>query len=106
MPYVKQEMRDKLEVNLAGLRDVLSILSDDEIEGALNYTFTELIASLARDGHGGFKYRHVNRAIGALECCKLELYRRVAAEYENWCITQNGDVKVYEDYKEHGYVKL
>jgi len=31
-------------------------------------------------------------AIGALECAKLELYRRVAAPYEDTKIAENGDV--------------
>lgn len=31
-------------------------------------------------------------ALGALECCKLEFYRRVAAPYEDSKIISNGDV--------------
>jgi hypothetical protein len=33
-----------------------------------------------------------NDVIGALECCKLELYRRMVAPYENTKIKENGDV--------------
>jgi hypothetical protein len=32
------------------------------------------------------RYHHINTAIGALECAKLELYRRVAAPYEDKAI--------------------
>jgi hypothetical protein len=34
----------------------------------------------------------VNEAIGVLECAKLELYRRVAAPYEDEKIAESGDV--------------
>jgi len=34
----------------------------------------------------------INAIIGALECAKLELYRRVAAPYEDDKIAENGDV--------------
>ena len=37
-------------------------------------------------------YQHVNDALGALEGAKLELYRRVAAPYENDKAVQHGDV--------------
>ena len=40
----------------------------------------------------GLNYANINALIGALECVKLELYRRVAAPYENVKINVNGDV--------------
>jgi hypothetical protein len=42
-----------------------------------------------------YRERHFNaqrEAIGALECCKLEFYRRVAVPYEDRKIKSNGDV--------------
>jgi hypothetical protein len=33
----------------------------------------------------------INSMIGALECCKLELYRRLAAPYEDQVLDANGD---------------
>ncbi len=38
------------------------------------------------------RYSKINSLIGVLECAKLELYRRVAAPYENDKIDENGDV--------------
>ena len=38
------------------------------------------------------RYSKINALIGVLECAKLELYRRVAAPYENDKIDENGDV--------------
>ena len=40
----------------------------------------------------GKNYTNINEVIGVLECAKLELYRRVAAPYEDEKIEQNGDV--------------
>jgi hypothetical protein len=42
----------------------------------------------------GLSYKNINQAIGALECAKLELYRRVAAPYEDKKALINGDVYV------------
>jgi hypothetical protein len=41
---------------------------------------------------GDLRYAHINEAIGALECAKLELYRRVAAPYEDEKMKESGDV--------------
>jgi hypothetical protein len=38
------------------------------------------------------RYFHLNKAIGVLECIKLEFYRRVAAPYEDLKIKEAGDV--------------
>ena len=38
------------------------------------------------------RYFNINRAMGVLEACKLEYYRRVAAPYEDTMIQTNGDV--------------
>lgn len=40
----------------------------------------------------GLSYQTINACIGALECAKLELYRRIAAPYENQKIVDNSDV--------------
>jgi hypothetical protein len=37
-------------------------------------------------------YTRINAAVGALECAKLELYRRVATPYERGKEVANGDV--------------
>jgi len=40
----------------------------------------------------GVKYATLNTVIGVLECAKLELYRRVVADYEDQKCEENGDV--------------
>lgn len=83
MPYIKKERREELNCLTT---DVWNM----EGAGELNYVITELICSYVRKH--GLSYATLNNIIGALECAKLELYRRVAAPYEDEKIRQNGDV--------------
>ena len=85
MPYIDQEHRDKLDPHIEELTEILRNMGD------LNYTITKLCdAYLSTEV--GIRYARINDLIGALECAKLELYRRVAAPYEDTKVTQNGDV--------------
>jgi len=38
------------------------------------------------------KYFNYNRAMGVLESCKLEFYRRFVGRYEDKKIKENGDI--------------
>lgn len=76
MPYIRDEER----AEAGSLRTV----------GMLNYEITGLIVSYLR-AHGQ-RYQTINDVVGVLECAKLELYRRVAAPYEDQKMTENGDV--------------
>ena len=60
-----------------------------ETAGELNYAITRLVQLYlgARPN-----YQRFNDALGALEGCKLELYRRKVAPYEEEKIKVNGDV--------------
>jgi hypothetical protein len=58
--------------------------------GELNYTITKLLIKFVLNR--GLSYSTINEAMGALESCKLEFYRRVAAPYENGKALSNGDV--------------
>lgn len=42
-------------------------------------------------------YRALNEVVGVLECLKLEVYRRLAAPYEDKKCDENGDVFVCAD---------
>lgn len=61
--------------------------------GELNYLLT-LIASAYYHSKNA-NYQAINDIIGALEGCKLEFYRRIAAPYENMKQVRNGDVPGY-----------
>jgi hypothetical protein len=68
----------------------LTLYMDIESPGELNYIFTKILHSYINKNE--LRYKTINEAIGVLECCKLELYRRIASPYEDSCIMKNGDV--------------
>jgi len=78
MPYIKKEDRERARINPMN-------------PGELNYAITILINNYMED-RGGVSYTVINEVIGVLECAKLELYRRLAAPYEDKKIEENGDV--------------
>ena len=83
MPYITEENRRVLDV-----RPPMNA-------GELNYSFTKIILNYISDDTGedyNFSYQKLNDVIGALECCKLELYRRIISPYEDKKIEDNGDV--------------
>lgn len=79
MPYVKPEARDEI---FGGRMP--------DSPGELNFLLTSIVSEYLMDE--GLSYGAVNEVIGVLECVKLELYRRVAAPYENNKKEINGDV--------------
>ena len=84
MPYISKSNRSNMNQKLvyAG-RSV-------ETTGDLNYLVTRIIDEYI---HGkGKSYSSINDVIGVLECAKLELYRRIAAPYEDIKLKDNGDV--------------
>ena len=93
MPYIVSSKRDALDLIINDLHNALVMLEIDDpdsnsMEGNLNYTITKLLTLI----YTSPRYAEINDAIGVLECCKLEYYRRVAADYENLKAFQNGDV--------------
>lgn len=80
MPYINAKARERL--NTGG---------QPETPGELNYAITKLVDEYLIQ-KGGIKYAHLNEVIGAIECAKFELYRRVAAPYEDQKITEAGDI--------------
>src|ERR1700739_2230866 len=80
MPYIKSERREAI---LAGAKP--------RDAGELHFAITAVVDRYLRD-KGGIRYAHLNEGIGASDCAKLELYRRVAAPYEDKKIAENGDV--------------
>ena len=84
MPYIDRPARDRLASGGA-----------PERAGELNYAVTRFVDDYLErmaERDGRLRYAHLNEAIGVLECAKLELYRRLAAPYEDGKIDENGDV--------------
>lgn len=83
MPYINKKDRQFYQLP-AEVRLSLST------PGHLNYLLTQVI--LAYLGNVPINYQAYNDCIGALESCKLELYRRLIIPYENKKIEENSDV--------------
>ena len=94
MPYIKKELRKEIDTEINNLVSGLKNLIEDNSSiraGVLNYTITKLIDGL----YGPLEkagYKDYNEAIGMLECCKLEFYRKAAAPYEDLKLRENGAV--------------
>jgi len=92
MPYIQQDLRKILDPHIDGLLD--AIIDDLDIDpenigGIYNYIISRLLEDAATDS---MCYATVERLVGMLECCKMELYRRVIGPYEDTKIAANGDV--------------
>jgi len=87
LPYIKPENRKKYDKVLKELVSILKTLPPEKIDGELNYVVTKILKEIYP-----LRYFHINKAIGVLECAKLEFYRRVAAPYEDTKIKESGDV--------------
>ncbi|MEM3692453.1 MAG: hypothetical protein QXI39_00310 [Candidatus Bathyarchaeia archaeon] len=87
MPYIRQTDRKRLDVQIDALAEALKQFPLESLDGCLNYAITRLLKVLYQP-----KYFNYNRAIGVLECCKLEFYRRCISPYEDAKIRENGDV--------------
>jgi hypothetical protein len=79
MPYIKREARVRI-ANNGGFPSTW---------GEVNYFITALLVDRLGENP---KYADFNAAIGALECAKLELYRKMVAVYEDKKCAENGDV--------------
>lgn len=88
MPYIPKEDRVILDYLIFDL--TARILAKEGLAGRLNYSVSSMINIILEKE--GMSYSKVNEIIGSLECIKQELYRRIAAPYEEKKILENGDV--------------
>lgn len=79
MPYIQKHLRDYLVM---------------DTPGQLNYELHMLIDRYILQ-RGDSNYTTYNDIIGALECVKQEIYRRMVAPLEDIKIEENGDVPPY-----------
>lgn len=94
IPYIKKDDRLLIEGVLTALNGHIDTV------GKLNFTITLLVHKYIMEHK--LCYDQLNAVIGVLECAKLELYRQVAAKYENKKKMENGaisklDSKTLED---------
>ena len=91
MPYIKQEARPQYETDIRDIISKLLCLKDEnDAYGHLNYVISSIMKSYIENK--GLKYHRLNGLIGSLECAKLEMYRMLAAPYEDIAQKKNGHI--------------
>lgn len=88
MPYINQVGRDLIDPMLKDVK------VEDMGAGELNYTITRLCHRWIM--RKGLKYINLATVFGVLITALLELYRRIAAPYEDEKIRDNGEVSALE----------
>jgi hypothetical protein len=87
MPYITSDRRARYDERLNALNETID---DSTPGGDINYIVTSVLAAWIEKR--GLSYAALAEAVGVIETSKLELYRRVAAPYEDDKIAENGDV--------------
>ncbi len=87
MPYIGKDRRARYDERLSLLAETIEDVTPG---GDINYLVTSLLRAWLEKR--GLSYAALAEAVGVIETAKLELYRRVAAPYEDLKITENGDV--------------
>lgn len=88
MPYIPVESRGTF----------VQSLRVPQSPGELNYLLTSICLWFLQEGRVTAENREhptywdYNDVIGALECCKLEMYRRAVAPHEDAAAQKNGDL--------------
>jgi hypothetical protein len=101
MPYIYSYDRKRIDDSIQTLVDKLIDVEKDKgisyLKGVINYTLTKILKSIYAQeiGTNKLSYSNINDAIGILECVKLELYREVAAPYEDEKKNMNGSVEPF-----------
>jgi hypothetical protein len=99
MPYINEEERQELD---GCIYQMVRCISDTRVHlnnpqdfsnflGRINYCFSRVIMGVMKN----ISYKNIAMITGVLENIKQELYRRVAAPYEDKKIVENGDIKEY-----------
>lgn len=91
MPYIEKKDRQHFDLHI----DAIS--PDIDTPGELNYIITRLMHKYL--DRKTVRYHNLNELIGAIECAKLELYRRIVGPYEDQKIQQYGDIGILEAYE-------
>lgn len=96
MPYITRDRRELFEKYVREIPDLLGAgdgkpLDESLVPGDLNYVIYSIVKRyLDKNGH---RYRNLNMLVGALECCKEEVYRRLGSKLEDGAIERNGDIE-------------
>lgn len=90
IPYIEPQMRNIFDTYIEILANLIAK------PGELNYVITKLIheylGSVVEYLGTDFHYIDLNEVVGVLECAKQELYRQIAAKYEDVKKNEHGSI--------------
>lgn len=87
MPYIRKDRRSELDDIVDDLIDEVKA-NPGGMHGDLNYVIARTVdGCLGKD----LSYKNLQDMIGMLECCKLEIVRRLINNYEDKKCSENGD---------------
>lgn len=89
MPYIDPKIRERFDGAIRWIAD--SISEGDAAKGELNYVVSSILHRVLK--RRGLRYHNLNDLVGVLTCCQLELYRKVAAPYEDEAERKNGPIE-------------
>jgi len=89
MPYLPTEERYDIERIIPQLSAAI-LAPGTNTPGSLNFAISSLVDEMV--AARGESYGLYDAIMGALECSKREIYRRMVAPYENEKQKENGDV--------------
>ena len=83
MPYIPRSQKEK------------ALEGEIKDAGSFNFLIHQLMDEYIEQN--GVSYQTYNDIVGAMDCAKMELYRRLVSPYEDKKILLNGDVKPYDN---------
>lgn len=100
MPYIPPAHRPPLDKHIDHLAEALvreseKISGEAAVAGLLNYALTRLILKVVQLRFGSWRYWLFALVTGVLQNVADELYRRLAAPYEDRQRQRHGDVDLY-----------
>lgn len=84
MPYIPTQDRSNIDEALLDFGTSWV----PENAGELNWLISTFVDNYLNAN--GVRYAYLNEMMGALECCKLELYRKIGTPYEEVKEAENG----------------
>ena len=89
MPYIHPADRQQYEPIIASLVAAMAGREPRQALGDLNYVVFAAVRRYLDDGR--MTYANASALLGTMDCCRMEIYRRLIAPYEDTKRQEHGD---------------
>ncbi len=90
MPYIKRARREEIAPLLDPIIEAIGNVHRRWVQGDINYLITRIVKAWVNRSDPS--YTVMSQGIAALECAKLEMYRRMLSPFEDSKVKEDGDV--------------